>query len=645
MHAIDKRFYMGNRPILSVATNLIPDKIHPEAMSYYNLAKNILCKSVLRTVRPNLADDTFLRLMSMPSLFLSRRLTEWVISRVSDEAWIEQISVKTEKVIHWGVDIFEESEKPISVKNAVELQTVKTSSRMARGDKCFNNKASLFINKIQIDVMKKKLTGFNYAIEQEQQDDHSKVANSLKPEDLDGRACLVKVITGARNIIDVDLFLRNSVQVGEYEISLASQSGDYFLAAKLRLHRNYMLVRNALVVDGGMSLDEIMKEECKSVAYQFNEKTMSFEQASKQFFEYLKLNKEFTHGALICCHKDGRVSSRIVHAPCEVLKDITLKSATVDDAICMPNFNAHVEKVSKMISTNEITNNPKYGFDDEILRGWVGRITLGFLEAVKYGGLAIMLDEDPGVSLTCALALMSEIPEQAQDYSAEPLESLMKLFGIGIGWKSGFPITGMMLGLICSRAQAIYIYGGRIMMEAVTKTPQDKLKKFIDSVLRVSVLLCAVQWTPRLAAAMVGFLSCHMLWTLMMENWVFLAVLPFSVIVTTCMSLISRVDNTLFDLPFSVDYFWSLISLLPEWKPLLPLLFVEGVFFQHNWKFNDFFYLTRKALGEVDFEKEKLKAENLELKRQVYKYEAEKKLPMGDRGGREYYSSDCDSDA
>ena len=462
----------GNRPVLSSGTNPKPDTFHPEAMDYGNRISHTICNFLARTVSKRSLSELALQ-ASMRSLMMLPLLGKGLATRHAESASADLLQNETRRVMKGGykrqarLNVLMSSRTPISLTQAREIYTKALAGEYRGDDKLLWNAVLRFHEEADEAEVKDKLQQLlsltlpeemlerlkEYDAARKQGDvDPAAFADVFQGANVDeaGRNALQMVVERVRDIALIDQFIANGARLGlhdqngDTEVEIAQKSGDYFLATKLKLALNYQALKDRLEEDKDPA------SECAIVAYQFDEEKMSYETAAKKLFQYLDKNPHaaYTHGALVCRHEDGRVTSRLVHSSCPLREDTTITSVCGD--ICVPAFVRQMKE--QTASEQPLTRRPLHperataGAEQAKRRTLGNRLLWGSLKGLQYGALSYLVESAPaaGVSGVCGAIISLQQIEDDKDFLRA--EKFGMFLGGGIGSAMGVPFMGAQIG-------------------------------------------------------------------------------------------------------------------------------------------------------------------------------------------------------
>lgn len=462
----------GNRPVLSSGTNPKPDTFHPEAMDYGSRISHTICNFLARTVSKRSLSELALQ-ASMRSLMMLPLLGKGLATRHAQSASADLLQDETRRVMKGGykrqarLNVLMSSRTPISLTQAREIYTKALAGEYRGDDKLLWNAVLRFHEEADEAEVKDKLQQLlsltlpeemlerlkEYDAARQQGDvDPAAFADVFQGANVDeaGRNALQMVVERVRDIALIDQFITNGARLGlhdqngDTEVEIAQKSGDYFLATKLKLALNYQALKDRLEEGKDPA------SECAIVAYQFDEEKMSYETAAKKLFQYLDKNPHaaYTHGALVCRHEDGRVTSRLVHSSCPLREDTTITSVCGD--ICVPAFVRQMKE--QTASEQPLTRRPLHperatvGAEQAKRRTLGNRLLWGSLKGLQYGALSYLVESAPaaGVSGVCGAMLSMLQTEDDKDFLKA--EKFGMFLGGGIGSAMGVPFVGAQIG-------------------------------------------------------------------------------------------------------------------------------------------------------------------------------------------------------
>ncbi len=465
----------GNRPVLSSTTNPVPDTLHTSAMGVRSRVSHGLWKSMARMVRSESLGELALR-ASMRSLMLlpclGKSLAAYQVEHVSGEV----LQDETRRALQGRfqkqprVDVLMGSHQPISLDQAREIYQQALSGKFQGDEQLlwhavsrFHEEASAEDNRAMLENLL-KLTLPTPMLERLQAFDRARKRNeSVNPDDFadlfqgsnmddQGHNALQMVVLRMRDIALIDLFIAQGArlgvpdQKGKTERDIALESGDYFLAAKLKLALNYQTLRDENEVKN-------VAAKCAIVAYEFDEEKMSYDTAAKKLFQHIESHPEsYTHGALVCRHADGRVTSRLVHSACPLRDDTMVVSIAGD--LTVPGFAKEMKKLSQQSERlvrsplhPEASNKPSNTQEKPSVVHEAGRrLTWGLLK----GGQAALLSQVVEGPVTSAISgvcgALVGLRDTGDDQNLRTAEAVGMLLGGGLGAVAGVPMMGAQIG-------------------------------------------------------------------------------------------------------------------------------------------------------------------------------------------------------
>ncbi len=465
----------GNRPVLSSTTNPVPDTLHTSAMGLRSRASHALWRSMARMVRSESLGELALR-ASMRSLMLlpclGKSLAAYQVEHVSGEV----LQDETRRALRGRfqkqprVDVLMGSHQPISLSQAREIYQQALVGKFQGDEQLlwqavsrFHEEATAEENQAMLEqllnltlppAMQARLVEFSEASKRNGRVNPDDFADLFQGTDMDdqGHNALQMVVLRMRDIALIDLFIANGARLGERnqegltEQDIALQSGDHFLAAKLKLAQNYQTLRD-------QHGDRNLAAKCAIVAYEFDEEKMSYETAARKLFQHIDTHAEpYTHGALVCRHTDGRVTSRLVHSACP-LKDDTMVVSIAGD-LSVPRFSKEMKKLAKQSERlvrsplhPEASNKPSNTLEKPSVVHEAGRrLTWGVLK----GGQAALLSQVVEGPVTSAISgvcgALIGLRDTGDDKNLRTAEAAGMLLGGGLGAVAGVPMMGAQVG-------------------------------------------------------------------------------------------------------------------------------------------------------------------------------------------------------
>ncbi|CAM3492101.1 hypothetical protein [Parendozoicomonas haliclonae] len=462
---------LGNRPILSVGTNPHPDVVHTgDAGVVARVSRatgNLLGGALTR-----FGNTEDLKLQS--GLNVSSVFGTGIAQRYVNTASMKALDEETRKILRGGYYKQERLTTVLSSKTPITLESARDIAVQAKGSKEPETREALVgaihslrsdVSKEQVDqeltvlekvglppVVQDQLKAFDKERQQGvvQLPKYDSLFQGIDPAD--GRNVLQLVVEQCRDISLVDFFIDNGARLGlrdhngDTEIDHALKAQDYFLAAKLKLALNYQRLR-----DSGASEEDIRKQSGVAV-YHFSEGEKSFEEASEELFG--KLNTaplSYTHACLVCRHKDGHMTSRMVHFPGDLAPESPAHSLNGDMQIHNICTKMSQDPTSSMLARRPLRDGVPVNDSGERSKKSVAaeKTIYSMMGAVSSGVLSAVIDNGPtsvGTATVFGMVNGGLCSPVSADPKQKSAETIGKLVGGAVGMFTGTPVAAAQVG-------------------------------------------------------------------------------------------------------------------------------------------------------------------------------------------------------